>query len=371
MWNPTIIFHFIWLITYFIVSITSIIFLIKNRMNYAISLIPVFNIIMIFFVGIIYPILLFLSMSIYFSETLNISLFLAVIINESIIIWLYSFDMSMLKEYGKIPLFIFLYFSLVFSILMGILISISNVTISAQEIGLLYTLNNLSKIIVTIFNCSVLIYLIYASLKIKMISRFKQLSQNILIFISVLSLASSFFCFSLFFENIVLIHLFILLFSFSLILKCFITIKYPKIYVKLTNKIYFIHIYHKSGVLLYSYDFKNNNQPTESTILGNILIGLNHILSEFINKEDQIDVFQTENTEIVVDYNNNSGFAVLLITNQRNIFMEYCMAQFMKDFEKRYKSELKEIEDINKMINVSEFKDTKEIIEKNFQIFFK
>jgi len=122
---------------------------------------------------------------------------------------------------------------------------------------------------------------------------------------------------------------------------------------------------------LYSYDFKNNNQPTESTILGNILIGLNHILSEFINKEDQIDVFQTENTEIVVDYNNNSGFAVLLITNQRNIFMEYCMAQFMKDFEKRYKSELKEIEDINKMINVSEFKDTKEIIEKNFQIFFK
>ncbi len=370
MWSPTMIFHIIWFTIYLIASITTIIFLIKNRTNYGIRLIPIFNIAIISFVGIFYPHLLFLSIGIYFSELRNVSFFMALLISEAISIWLYSLDISFLKEYGKIPLFISLYFSLLFSFLIGILISISKITINQQEINLLYSLNSIPKLIIIIFNWSVLLYLIYTSLRIRMISKFKRISNQLLIFTLILSNSTLFFCLSLILENVIFLHLFIALFWLALITKSLITIRNPKIYVKLTNKIYYIHIYHKSGVLLYSYDFKINNQQRESMIWGNILIGLNHILSEFINKEDQIDVFQTQNTEIVVDYNNTAGFAVLLITNQKNPYMEYCMQQLMIDFEKRYKSELKEIEDINKIINVSEFKDTKQIIEKNFQIFF-
>jgi hypothetical protein len=45
------------------------------------------------------------------------------------------------------------------------------------------------------------------------------------------------------------------------------------------------------------------------------------------------------------------------------------MVNFTNDFKDRYKNDLLEIQDLNKIINVSEFKDTKEIIEKNFKIY--
>ena len=41
----------------------------------------------------------------------------------------------------------------------------------------------------------------------------------------------------------------------------------------------------------------------------------------------------------------------------------------MKEFEEKYGDELDEIQDLNRIINVSEFTDTKEIIEKNFSIY--
>ncbi len=45
------------------------------------------------------------------------------------------------------------------------------------------------------------------------------------------------------------------------------------------------------------------------------------------------------------------------------------MENFSKEFQEKYKNELIEIQDLNKLINVSEFKETKDIIEKNFQFY--
>ena len=64
----------------------------------------------------------------------------------------------------------------------------------------------------------------------------------------------------------------------------------------ITSKIYSINIYHKSGVQLYSYKFDYDTGKTESSIWGNILIGLNHIMGEFIDTNNQINVMQTKNS---------------------------------------------------------------------------
>ena len=45
------------------------------------------------------------------------------------------------------------------------------------------------------------------------------------------------------------------------------------------------------------------------------------------------------------------------------------MENFTNDFKERYKNELMEIQDLNKIIDVSDFKDTKDIIEENFKLF--
>ncbi|GAH93261.1 unnamed protein product, partial [marine sediment metagenome] len=46
-----------------------------------------------------------------------------------------------------------------------------------------------------------------------------------------------------------------------------------------------------------------------------------------------------------VNYNNEFGFAVLVITNKKNEILKNLMESFMNDFENRYKTELNEIQD--------------------------
>jgi hypothetical protein len=150
---------------------------------------------------------------------------------------------------------------------------------------------------------------------------------------------------------------------------CLLLFKKPEMFLVLNSRIYFINIYHKSGVLLYSYKFEKIENEMESAIWGNILIGLNHILSEFIDTKDQIDILQTKKSDIVVDYNEELGFAVLVITNQKNEILQKLMDKFMEEFSVKYKDELNEIQDLNKMINVSEFNETEQIIKTNFQVY--
>ncbi|MFX1480172.1 MAG: hypothetical protein ACFFCI_18800 [Promethearchaeota archaeon] len=145
-------------------------------------------------------------------------------------------------------------------------------------------------------------------------------------------------------------------------------LKKPEMFLELTNKIFYLNIYHKSGILLYSYQFRQSQNETDSSIWGNILIGLNHILSEFVDVEDQIDVLQTRSSDIIVNYD-NLGFAVVLITNRKNVILEKLMEKFTFDFKNKYKNELVEIQDLNKLINVSEFTETKEIVEKRFRLY--
>jgi len=147
-------------------------------------------------------------------------------------------------------------------------------------------------------------------------------------------------------------------------------LKKPENFLELTNKIHFINIYHKSGILLYSYKFETDNNETDSTIWGNILIGINHILSEFVDTKDQIEVLQTENSDIMVNYD-ELGFAVVLITNHKNTLLQKLMNNFALEFRLKYTNELTEIQDLNKLINVSEFNETKNIIERNFHMYLR
>ena len=165
------------------------------------------------------------------------------------------------------------------------------------------------------------------------------------------------------------LHFVIILILFLLLL-----IQYNKGYgvpmSNITSKIYSINIYHKSGVQLYSYKFDYDTDKPGSSIWGNILIGLNHILGEFIDTNNQINVIKTKNSDIIVDYNNEYGFAVLLIINKKNPQLLQMMHGFTKEFEQLFKNELNEIQDLNNLIDISEFKGVEELIMKHFSLYF-
>ena len=356
-------------------SIISIIYIITHQKDYGSQLIVVLNILGIIFPGIIYSTFVIISLIFYPSEFLwKLSICFG-FISFGITAIIYSF----LKEYKKIPIFPYLCYTSLFGFLLGSLFLTDSVQIVNNNTNtdflttdiskINYIFNTTSGLLIIVFQILLLVYFLSTSIIINIKARNKELARGLLLNTLFISIPVLMYAFYIIFQLTIFRELHIFFLWLNLLGIIIMVIKKPEIFIVLTNKIYYLHIYHKSGILLYSYKFEKEEILSDSAIWGNILIGINHILSEFIDKKDQIDVMETKNSEIVVNYNNDYGFAVLVITNKKNDILKNKMESFIRDFKKRYETELNEIQDLNKMINVSEFEDTKEIIENNFQVY--
>ena len=357
-------------------SIICIIYIITHQKDYGSQLIAFLNIFGIGFPGIIYSTLVITSLIFYPSEILwKLSICFG-FISLGIAAIIYSF----LKEYKKVPIFPYLIYTSLFGFLLGSLFSTDSVQLVSKNTNnrdflttdiskINYIFNTTTGLLIIVFQILLFIYLLSTSIIINIKARNKELARVLILNTLFISIPILMYASYIIFQLTIFRELHIFFLWLNLLGIIIMVIKKPEIFIVLTNKIYYLHIYHKSGILLYSYKFEKEEILSDSAIWGNILIGINHILSEFIDKKDQIDVMETKNSEIVVNYNNDYGFAVLVITNKKNDILKNKMESFIRDFKKRYETELNEIQDLNKMINVSEFEDTKEIIENNFQIY--
>ncbi|MBA7566163.1 hypothetical protein ES708_07851 [subsurface metagenome] len=59
----------------------------------------------------------------------------------------------------------------------------------------------------------------------------------------------------------------------------------------------------------------------------------------------------------------------MVITNKKNSIIEDLMLNFSIEFTRKYEDELTDLQDINRLINVSEFSGAKEMVEKNFKLY--
>ncbi|MGV9199307.1 MAG: hypothetical protein ACOC4M_10850 [Promethearchaeia archaeon] len=161
-------------------------------------------------------------------------------------------------------------------------------------------------------------------------------------------------------------YLHILLYIGGGILVLYTILKRPEVFIILTSKIYQFIIFHKSGILLYSYNFTTGEEEDESVIKGTILIGINHILSHLSEKRSMLNLIKMPHRDILLEYDGELGYAVLLITNKKNSILEKSLEGFMNSF-----SEInsKKFENMNGLIDVSEFKETKQLIEEYFEAY--
>lgn len=361
------------------VGIYTLIYILRHPSEYGIKFTAILNFLALFNAVIVYSPLYLLSISFVFSETINILLWKLSVVVGFISLFITSLIYTFLKEFRRIPYFPFLIFTTLFGLLLGSFFSPNSVQIIINspypppflitDLSIInYSFSLVSGLIIGIFQSSSVIYYFLLVFTIYNRTRNKEpvklLIVNTFIFFFPILMYILYITFhiSIFRE----LHLFSLWINIWSI--CYMLVKKPEMFLELTNKIYYINIYHKSGILLYSYKFTTPNDEIDSTIWGNILIGINHILSEFVDPKDKIEVLQTENSDIIVNYD-ELGFAVVLITNRKNAILKNMMDNFAKDFKNKYKNELLEIQDLNKLINVSEFKETKDIIKKNFQIY--
>ncbi|MFO7795851.1 MAG: hypothetical protein R6W84_06830, partial [Promethearchaeia archaeon] len=328
---------FIGLIISILTSGIAIPIIVKNREKYGLKTIPSLLSSSILFNGIVFSLIYYLSIEIIFTERINLTLFYFTIIFETISLLIYCFVFSFLRSYGHPPVFLFLLFNIILSLIAGTLLSPQSININFINNDQIYfSFNLVLKLLIILINLAGVIYSLYKLHEIYKISNNKDFCDKLILFTAILTVSVIIYCFYIFYNLIILRTLFILIYWMSVNIICYLAIVYPKLFLALTNKIFFINIYHKTGVLLYSYKFeKSIPQENDSAIWGNILIGLNHILSEFINKEDQIDSLQTKNAEIVVNYNNDLGFAVLAIMNQTNSFINQCLENLTQKFKEK------------------------------------
>jgi len=167
----------------------------------------------------------------------------------------------------------------------------------------------------------------------------------------------------LIYQNIILRYLYLIIYIIGSFIATYNIFKRPTLFIELTNKIFDFIIFHQSGILLYSYNFETGKETDESLLKGSILIGINHILSNFINKKDQLNLIKMKERDIVFEYDNTHGYAILLTTNHRNNFIENAVSSFMDKFTKLNMEKLKNMKGL---IDISEFKNAKELILANF-----
>lgn len=362
-----------------VVAIYTLIHILRHHQIYGIKLTATLNFLTIFNAVILYSTLYFFSIIVFFSENTNIILWKLSLISGFISLMLTSLIYAFLKKFKNISYFPFIIFNIFLGLLIGSLFSTNSIQLIIDSptsppffLGdiskITYKFNLVTGLITIIFQSSVVIYFFVVSITIYKRARNKKNTKSLLINTVILSFPISLSILYITFQLSIFRELHILILWINILGVCYMLVKKPETFLELTNKIYFINIYHKSGILLYSYKFAIINNNLDSAIWGNILIGINHILSEFVDTEDQIEVLQTENSDIIVNYD-ELGFAVVLITNYKNSLLRKLMNNFAQDFRLQYKNELTEIQDLNKLINVSEFNETKNIIERNFHMY--
>jgi len=348
----------------------------KTRLNAFLLFTTILN------AGLIYSGLYVFSNVFYYSELINTLMWKATLILGFVSLAITSIIYGFLMEYKKIPIISSLIYIIFFGFLIGMLMDEDSILLSyssPEPLGhfildpssISYVYEFLTGALISILQISVVLYYLYTSTLIYRNARNPEIVKIFVINTIVFTLPIMMYILYILIPIAIFRDLHIIFLWIDIIGVCYMVIKKSDIFIVLTNRIYYLHIYHKSGVLLYSYNFKGKikEDKNESAIWGNILIGINHILSEFIDKSDQIDVIQTKNSDIVVNYNNQCGFAVLAITNKKNEILGNLIRDFTQEFMKKYIAELTDIQDLNRMISVSDFGDAKELIEKTFSMY--
>ena len=365
-----------------ILSVYTVIQIFRHRNKYGTQLIAILNITNTFIAGIIYSTFFMFSVVIFISNDINILLWKLSLVAVFISLLVTSIMYSFFNEYKKIKRFPFIYFTLLFGLLIGALASPDSITLILNgplppmfsimdPSNINFIFNFVTSIVGILFELFVTIYFLYSAAIIHNKTKHKEESSPLLLNTIVFSISMMMLLLYISLQETLYRELYIIISWLSSLAVDIMLIRKPEMFFILPNRIYSVNIYHKSGIVLYSYNFDNTTTDfkIESARWGTILIGLNHILSEFIDKTDKIDVIQTKETDIVVRYENELGYALVVITNQKNEIVEDLMLGFSNEFNSIYKNKLLDIQDLNRLINISEFIDIKELIEKHFQLY--
>jgi len=360
-----VIFSIILIIVSICISLIGIIYVYLNRENYGTTINTILNIFLYLFFGIVFFSLYTLSTEIYLNEIIALLFW-----KLSVIIWIASISMLSLiqifmikfKRITSIP-------SIIYAFVGGLIVSL---TILSNSIDIFqasgdyyyYEFNNLILLIILIiYNMGVFSFMWFNL--INNLSNFRDIKsgRNLGLLTFHFSLIILLYTLHLITQNIVFRNMYYIIYLIGAIFASYTIFKKPTLFIELTNRVFDFIIFHKSGILLYSFNFETGKETDDSLLKGSILIGINHILANFIDRKDQLNLIKMKDRDLVFEYDNTHNYAILLTMNHKNTFIDKAVRNFMLKFSNLNGEKLKNMKGL---IDVSEFGNAKELIAEFF-----
>ena len=355
----------IFISTFVIIFVFVVAYILLNRGKYATRVGFLVIIIIYFLSEITYFISFNLSAENFFNIPFALIIWYISIITRNFSIGMFAsihnFELNKDSKVRFLPVLIYIFIG---GIILSLLFVPDSFTVIQKDFEYFYLFNNIGLLTsIILFNfCVVLISWIiqikgYHNFADKKLGKLNYIfillfSLHILLYISYLITLVTFFK---------LLHSLVYLINIGYFIG--LIIKKPNLFAVITNKIYDLIIFHKSGVLLYSFNFQTREEVDESLLKGSILIGISHILSNLSNVEAQITHIKMKDRAVVFNFNTQLGYAALLIAKHRNKILESAVENFMQDFSKINKENLL---NLDRLIDVSKFKNAYKLVIKNF-----
>lgn len=350
-----------------VISLVGIVYVALHHENYGAKITSILIVLIFFVSGILYFVTFGFSTDISLNKDLALIFFKSSIIIGTISLGMFSVSHSFDLVYNKINKFSVFLFSFLGGIIIFYVFSPNSIIIVRTPNYYIYKFPNIVLLIyILLFDSVVIVFTWYTQIKHYSNIRNKRTARwlnYILIGYTFTILTYTLYVLT---PSIVLqqIHLIIFILGAALIL--YNVIRNPKLFISLTNKIYNLIIFHKSGILLYSFNFETGKEADETLFKGTILIGINHILLNFLNRKEQLNLIKMKDRDIILEYDNQYNYAILLTTNHKDIIIENAVKLFMAKFNEMHKEELAKINNISQLIDVSEFKYAKGVLKEFF-----
>ncbi|MHA1669017.1 MAG: hypothetical protein ACTSV5_00410 [Promethearchaeota archaeon] len=307
------------------------------------------------------------TFNIFHEETALIFWYLSIIFQiNSITLW-FSSNIIELHKKSKFKIFLILICVFIGSIIFGLLSDSPSFNSSIIDQNINYSfINPFLLVFIVSFNFSIAIALMISQIKGYFNYGDKKLGQLYYVITIIFCSSIILYAFFLITENVWIKHIHLIIYIFNDSFLLYTIIKKPSLFSVFTNKLFDFIVFHKSGILLYSYNFETRQEAKESLLKGSILFGINHILSNFSNLEDQVRLIKMSDRGIIFNFNNELGYATLLIAKHRNSILENAVNEFNLNFTKRY---FKTLTNLKGLIDVSDFRNTFELIQESFNAF--
>ncbi|MFX1376537.1 MAG: hypothetical protein ACFFA0_12065 [Promethearchaeota archaeon] len=265
----------------------------------------------------------------------------------------------------KISSFPSMLYAFVGGIILSLVINSNSIVILQENSNIYYyRFDNLFLlIIIIVFNIEVFSFLLFNIFKKIPNVRDKKSGRTLGLLTIEFSSVILVYTLYLITQNIVFRNIYIIIYLVGAIFASYIIYLKPSLFIELTNRIYDFIIFHKSGILLYSYNFETGKETDDSILKGSILIGINHILANFIDRKDQLNLIKMKDRDLIFDYDNTHDYAILLTTNHKNTFIDKAVNNFMFQFSDLNGEKLKNSKGL---IDVSEFRNAKKLLKDIF-----